>query len=122
MDRLASWLKGEWADEDKLRVLLVAKSDDSGIGTGESVEPEELKAFQAKFGLTGDDRTFWLDGDQESGGFATWNKFVDANPYNYTAGIPMIIDKEMKIREISGTYEWDEYPKSTIQDCIDEVD
>ena len=122
MDALASWLKGEWADEERLKVLLVAKSDDSGIGTENSVEPDEMKAFQAKFGLTGEDRFLLLDGDRESGGYAVWDAFVNANPYNYTAGIPMVLDKEMKIREISGTYEWDTYPKSTIQDCIDEVD
>ncbi len=117
---MASWLKNEWAGEENIRLLYVAKSDDSGIGTENSVEPDELKMFRAKFGLATDSRAIWLDGDRESGGYAVWDKFVAANPFNYTAGIPMVIDKEMRIRDISGTYEWSQYPKSTIEACLAE--
>jgi len=62
-----------------------------------------------------------LDGDAETVGPVEFQKFVAANPgLSISEGIPMIIDKEMKIRAIAGTVDWDEYPLATILECLAE--
>ena len=100
---------------------MMAKSDNSGIGTNETVEPDELRQWAAQKGMADDPRCTFVDADKETDGIQTvWSKFADANPYQYTAGMPMVYDKWMKVREISGTYEWDEFPKASIEECLAE--
>ncbi len=111
----------ELANEDNLRFVWVAKSDDDGTGMDGTVEPAELKTFAAGLGMGDCDRCLFWDGDKESGGFAAFDKFKNANPdLTITEGVPMVIDKKMKIRQISGTAIWESYPLDTIQECLAE--
>ncbi len=116
------WLDNELAGtEDDFQLLIAVKTSGYQTGTNYPVEPEDLIQWKADKGLGDCPNCVFVDGDLNSGGFATWDKFVNANPdFYYTAGIPMVIDKTMTIREISGTYEWDTYPLSTIQELLSE--
>ena len=119
---MALWLENELAGVQNLSVIVVAKTDDSGIGSEESVEPDELREWKAAKGLGNCDFCYFLDGDKATGGYEVWDKFVNANTqFRYTAGIPMLIRHDMTIREISGTYEWNEYPFDILQEIIAEV-
>ena len=109
--------------EDALALLIAIKTDSQFGSETNTVEPEEIRTWMAQKGLADCDSCYFVNGDINSGGFAVWDKFKNANSDLYiTAGIPMVIDKTMAIREISGTYEWEDtgYPLSTILECLEE--
>ncbi|MCP4602431.1 MAG: hypothetical protein GY847_18265 [Proteobacteria bacterium] len=106
---------------ENLTVFIPVGADRDVINRRETVEPRELRTWKAQKGMGDCDKCIFLDGDVETDGPAVWDKFVKANPsFNYTGGIPVIIDKNMIIREISGTYEWDQYPLETIEQLLEE--
>lgn len=116
---MSKWLKDDLSGyQDELAVLYVAKTNDSGIGSNNPVSPQDLDRFQAQKGISCPNCLF-LDGDRDSGGFPVFDKFVDANPYRYTAAVPMVLNKKMEIMEISGTYDWQYYPLDTILECLE---
>ncbi len=109
------------ADESELAYFYVARSDYAGgIGSSQTVTPAELDDFQEQNNLDGYANVFFADGDtQTSNGTQVWNAFVNNNTaFYYTAGIPMVFKKDMTMGIISGTYEWDQYPLSQIQQYL----
>ncbi|MDJ0763216.1 MAG: hypothetical protein QNJ97_09535 [Myxococcota bacterium] len=104
--------------------LFIARTADTVPGDWDTpVEPDDLDELMVKNDLDGYDNVVFLDGDfQTPNGEGVWDSFINSNEddFYYTAGIPMVFKKDMTIGIISGTYEWDSYPLSEIQDYLAE--
>jgi hypothetical protein len=94
---LAEWQQNELAGIDDIAYLIASHADIDG----NSVEPAEIEAWQLEHGFEAD--ALLIDQGQ-----ALMNTYTAANPGpNYTQAVTVIIDRDMVIHKVGGTYDTD---------------
>lgn len=94
---MAEWQDNELAGIDDIAYLIASHADVNG----ESVEPAELLAWQQEHG-------FEADALLTDDGRVLMDTYMDANPGpEYTQAVTVIIDQEMNIHKVGGTYDTD---------------
>jgi hypothetical protein len=101
---LAEWQKNELAGLPQI-AYVVAMTED---GNKKYPEPNDAIAWKNELGFASD--ALLLDPDVTPEGMkipaAVMSQYVAANPGpKYTEAITVILDKEMRIRKVGGTYE-----------------
>ena len=92
---MGEWQDGELASEEDVAFLIAAHADVNR----DSVEAEEIEAWPVQHGFDYD--ALLLDN-----GRIIMDRYIDANPgQTYTQAVTVIIDKNMRIRHVGGTYD-----------------
>ena len=94
---MAGWQNNELSGYDNISYIIASHADIDG----QSVEPNELLAWQGEHGFEADHLLI----DQNR---SLMDTYMQANPGpNYTQAVTVIIDKNMQIRKVGGTYDTD---------------
>ena len=92
---MAEWQNAELAGETDVSYLIASHADVNR----DTVEGSEIEAWPVQHGFSYD--ALLLDNGRN-----IIDRYVDANPGpNYTEAVTVIIDKQMRIRHVGGTYE-----------------
>jgi hypothetical protein len=94
---LAEWQNNELAGITDIVYIVASHADVNG----DSVEPSEMAAWETELGFTADELV--IDDNRD-----LMDTYMDANPGpQYTQAVTVIVDKNMEIQKVGGTYDTD---------------